>query len=73
VDSLLAWAGLRYYVKMRIQCGAAAAAVAYCADEATTSATRGLPLYGAATVLPCYDVCYERPTFIFYVEDRALV
>jgi hypothetical protein len=33
VDSLLAWAGLRYYAKMRIQCRAAAAAVAYCADE----------------------------------------
>jgi hypothetical protein len=76
---------------MKIQCdacGAAAAAVVCCADEAALCARcdveihaanklagkhQRLPLDGAATALPRCDVCQERPAFVFCVEDRALL
>jgi hypothetical protein len=86
------WAGLVYYAEMRIQCdacGASAAAVVCCADEAALCARcdveihaanklagkhQRLPLDGAAAArLPRCDVCQERPAFVFCVEDRALL
>ncbi|PKA55789.1 Salt tolerance protein [Apostasia shenzhenica] len=68
-------------------CGAAAAAVICCADEAALCSRcdeevhaanklagkhRRLPLDCGAAKLPRCDICQDKAAFIFCVEDRAL-